>query len=1025
MKQFLSTILLIAMALCPAFSQSITVTGKVTDADMGGGLPGANVVIQGTTNGATTDIDGNYSIEVDGNQTLIFSFVGMEQVTEVINGRAIINVSLGADSEMLAEIMIVSYGTTTKESFTGSAQVVNAEVIEGRPVASFEKAMQGTTAGLQISSSSGQPGSVSQIRVRGTGSISASSSPLFVIDGVPMSGSIADLNPNDILSVNTIKDAAGASLYGSRAANGVIIITTKQGKKGKTKISFSAQLGSTERIADGYELMNSTDYYEHSWMGLYNQAILGGQTADSARVYAHAKVQETVGFNPFGQEQPLDDNGKLIPGTVVATNTNWRDLIYKNGLTQNYNLNVSGGTEATKVYFSLGYFSDNGTVLSSNFERLSGKVNVSHKINTVISAGMNTQFSLANANAFPSGSQSSNIVRSAEVINAATPLKLGNGEYNWDNTVVMDFNPVGISELDIYRDKFLRTMISAYVNLQFTPNLFFKTMATIEYSGYQGILYYNPEHGNGVGVNGRGNQTRSSDQATGISNILNWSKQFDKHLVEALVGQEAFNQEYSYLTGHATDYSIPGKFHLVLAAQPESPSSGESRWGLLSYFGQLKYEFDGKLNLSASYRTDGSSRFGENEKYGSFYSFGAGWTLSNENWMPDLNWLDYLRVRTSYGTSGNADIGNFASLSLYSGGPKYGGYPGIALSQIGDPNLTWEKQGMVNIGLEFNLFSRLSSTMEYYSKRSDALLYAEPLSRAKGLGSKLTNLADVKNEGFELLMEYKVVKKKNLNFTASVNLATNKSKYISLNGDPVQGATQLMEEGGLRRQFYVREWAGVNPDNGNPMWFTNEASDFNEENIGEPTSAFNDPNGSNRMVTSDYNDAEKIRMGTALPKLFGGFNNAVNYKNFGLNFYFYFSLGGQTYNYSFAENMHDGKVPGSNLAKEGLKAWTPNNRYTDVPIYSSNNSNQSNSISSRFLEEASYVRLKNISLSYTLPKALCERMFMQGAKVFVSGENIWTSTKYKGFDPEGALSGVTSSQIPGVKAYTVGIKIDL
>lgn len=1026
MKQIIWGLFINLLLIGQAFGQNMLVKGHVTE-QSGEALPGVNILIEGTTTGTTTDLDGSYVIEVPTDETnLIFSFIGMITVIEHVNARSIIDVVLEDNSVVLGEVMVVAYGTTTKEAYTGSAQIVDADVIESRPVASFEKALQGTTSGLQISSSSGQPGAASSIRIRGIGSLSASSAPLIVVDGVPFAGSISDINPNDILSVNTVKDAAGASLYGSRAANGVIIITTKKGQSGTTSISFSAQVGSNERISDGYSLMNSTDFYQQAWQGLYNKAVFDdGLTSSEAMAYANDQVEQTVGFNPFAIDNPLDNNGKLIAGTQTKTDTDWRNLIYKTGTTQNYNLSVSGGNESTTAYFSFGYYNNTGTVLSSDFERYTGKINVTHKLNKVVSSGVNSQFSSSYYNVLPNGTSAANIVRAAEVFNPATPLYAPNGDYNWFNVVTLDFNPVGLAKKDIYRGKGSRAAINAYINLQLGKDFSFRSTGAIDYTGGENITYYNPEHGNGAGVGGRGTISHSNNNMLSLSNVLNWNKQISKHFVEMLVGQETFSEHGSFLSASATDYGIPDKFHLDWAAQPETPSSSETEWGLISYLGQAKYEFDGRINVSASYRMDGSSRFGDNNKYGSFYSVGAGWTISKEPWMPEFDWFNYARLRASYGTSGNADIGNFAAKTLYYGGANYGGNPGIALGQVGNPNLSWEKQAMVNTGLELNLFDRLSLTAEYYTKESDALLYSEPLSREKGVGSILTNIGSVRNSGVELLMEYEVIKSKDLKYVVGTNLSGNKSEVLKLNGDPVQGATQLMEEGGLRYQFYMREWAGVNPDNGEPMWFTNEASDFDEANVGEPASAFKDPNGTDRMVTSSYNDAEKVRMGTALPTLFGGLNNSVSYKGFDLNLYFYFSIGGYVYNYDYAANMHDGKSPGTNLATEALNAWTPNNRYTDVPRYVQNNQSQSNDISSRFLEDASYLRLKNVSLAYNLPQSLCKKVWLKNARVFISGENLWTLTKFKGFDPEGALTGVTNNNIPGVKTYTVGVKIDL
>jgi TonB-linked SusC/RagA family outer membrane protein len=1024
MKRIIVGIILITLGVT-LFGQK-KVTGVVTDRLSGETLPGVNVVVEGTSSGTTTDLDGRYSIEVAGDSAvLLFSFVGMETVREKVDGRSVIDVAMAPATEQLHEVMVVAYGVATKEAYTGAAEVVDKEVIENRPVTSFQKALQGTTAGLQVVSSSGQPGAGTTVRIRGIGSLSASSAPLYVLDGVPMSGSLSDLNPNDIESVTVLKDAAAASLYGSRAANGVIIVTTKQGKKGQTSISFTAQTGFSSRISGGYDLMNSTQFYEHSWQGLYNRAILDGQTIDVARAFAHTYVEAIVGFNPFALDDPLDDNGQVKPGTRVLTNTDWRDEVYKGGVIQDYNLNVSGGSENTKVYFSMAYYDDSGITLGSNFKRYSGKVNVSHKVNSFITAGMNNYFSYSVINAPPAGSGHANPVRSAEVINAATPVYNDDGTFNWKNTAVYDFNPVGLSKMDKYNYKTARALVNAFLDFQILKSLTFKTNGSFDYSGSDNLLFYNPDHGNGAGVNGRSNMTRATNKAWNISNLFNWRQQFNRSSFDVILGQEAHGEEYSPLTAGVTDFSIPGEYHLIWGAQPEMPGSYETKWNMISYLSQVKYSFDGKYYLTASLRADGSSRFGANNKYGLFYSVGGSWIITKESFMPATAWLNNLKLRASYGTSGNNNIGNYASLGLYGGGANYGGYPGITPVQLANDNLTWEKITTLNAGVEFFLLERLSGDLEYYNRKSDALLFSQPLSAAKGFGSIMSNLGAMVNSGFEVTLNYDAVKKEKISYSVGMNLSTNHNEILNLTTDKILSGTKILEVGGDVYQFYMREWAGVNPDNGMPMWFTNAQSDDDEENNDEPPSAYKDPHGSGRMVTSSYTDAERIRMGSALPKVYGGFNNLVRYGNFELSFYFYFSVGAKVYNQDYATNMHDGASPGYNLSTDALASWTPNNRYTDVPLYVINNNSYSNQLSSRFLEDASYLRLKNIMLSYNLPPAVTNRLRMKGMRVYVMAENIWTVTGYKGFDPEVAINGTTGSNIPGTKVVSVGLKLDL
>lgn len=1026
MKRLIGCLILFClMGVNHTYAQAITVEGNVND-EYGMPLPGVTIVVAGTSQGSTTDFNGFYTMSVpSGDAKLVFSYVGMRTLTEPVNNRLIINVVLKENLEELESVIVVAYGTSTKEAYTGAASVVSSETIEDRPVSSFAKALQGTTPGLLVSSSSGQPGSGSTIRIRGIGSLSAGSAPLFVLDGTPMSGSISDINPNDIESITVLKDAAASSLYGSRAANGVVLITTKQGKSGSTLISFSAQAGVSDRISKGYDLMNSTQFYEQSWMGLYNKALLEGKTVSEAQDLARKDVQSVVGYNPFEVENPLDNNGKVIPGTLVHTNTDWRDEIYKNGVTQTYNLNVSGGSEVTKVFMSLGYYSDSGTTLESNFTRVTNKINVSHEVSSFLKVGMNSHLSYSKTNAPPGGTQGANPVRSAEIINAASPVYDGDGNYDWDNTAVFDFNPVGLAALDKYLYKTKRAAANAYIDIDFTQAFKWRTTAGFDTSLDDGLNYYNPEHGNGAGVNGRSAASRSDLLSWNISNILTYSRSNDISNFEVLLGQEVLGTDYSVLSAEVTDFSVPGKPDLVWGSKPEQPGSFTTSSHMVSYLSQIKYDYDSRYFLSGSARTDGSSRFGRNNKYGLFYSVGAGWQFTKENWMPvDWSWFNRGKLRASYGTSGNNSIGNYASLGLYGSGANYGGFPGITPIQLPNDDLSWEKIQSFNVGLDLRFFSKLDATFEFYNRNSDGLLFARPLSAGTGIGSILSNLGAMKNSGLEASLKYNLLDNDNFFSSIGFNISTNSNKILKLTTDKIVSGTKLLEEGSSVYQFYMREWAGVNPDNGMPMWFVNEASDDKEDNE-TPDSAFDDPLGRGRQVTSNYSDAERKRLGNSLPKVFGGLNYDLSYKNFSFNFYLYYSLGGKVYNTDYATNMHDGTATGNNLAVDAANAWTPNNRFTNVPRYVINNTDNSEQMSSRFIEDASYLRLKNINVSYQFPERICKVMKLNSLRAFVSAENLVTFTKFKGFDPEVAINGTTNNNIPGVKVVTAGLKLEL
>ncbi|BDD00843.1 TonB-dependent receptor [Persicobacter psychrovividus] len=1021
-----SLLMLVALCLLSSISyaQSFTVKGVVTD-EVGDPIPGVNVLDIANNNGTITDVNGQYLLQLPSNSMeLQFSFVGMAPQTVAVGGRSEIHVQLQSAITELDNVLVVAYGTSTKEAFTGAAAVVDEKVLENRPVTSFEKALQGTTPGLMVSSSSGQPGASATVRIRGIGSLSASSSPLYVLDGVPMSGSLSDLNPNDIETVTVLKDASASSLYGSRAANGVIMITSKRGKKGKTNISFNSQVGVNQRISNGYGLMNSTDIYEHSWRGLYNRSLLDGNSVDAARAHAHGAVQETVGFNPFGVDQPLDNNGKLIPGTQVLTDTDWRDQVYKNGITQNHNLTISGGNDQTQLYFSLGYFADDGTVISSNFNRITSKININHRINDVFTSGIRTQLSYSKAAQPPGGTGGANPVRSAEIINAASPVYNPDGSYNWDNKAIFDFNPLGLAELDQYGYTSKAVMANMFIQADFLEHFNFRSTLGIDQTVENGLSYYNPFHGNGRGVDGRSSKSNYDLFTWNLSNILTYRQEWQDHHLEVLAGQEAIASQSQFLSAEVTGFGIPNQPELGWGATPQQAYSSTTSWAMVSYLSQAKYDFADRYFLSASVRADGSSRFGRNHQFGVFYALGGAWRLIEEEWMKDISWISNMKLRSSYGTSGNNSIGNFASYGLYGSGANYNGISGISPIQLPNPDIQWEKISAFNIGLETAFFNKLTLDLEYYHRRSDGLLFNKPLSAGTGFRSILTNLGAMNNSGIEASLQYTIVDKKDWYSNVGFNISTNNNKILNIETDQLVSGTKLLEAGGSIYQFYMREWAGVNPDNGKPMWYVNAQSDDKKENS-NPASAFRDPHGSGREVTSDYQDAERVRLGTALPQFYGGLNYSLTYKNFDVSCYFYYSLGGQIYNNDLATNMHDGTQPGYNLAKEALNAWTPENRDTDVPRYVINNEDGGALMSSRFLEDASFLRLKNVAVSYNVPQRLINPFHLQNLKIFLSGENLWTLTNYKGFDPEGAINGTTNNVIPGVKSITMGIKVSL
>ncbi|MFA8300249.1 MAG: SusC/RagA family TonB-linked outer membrane protein [Hyphomicrobiales bacterium] len=1046
------------------FAQSETIKGLVTD-ENNEPLPFVTVVIKGTTNGSTTSIDGSFQLDAQPNDVLVFSFVGYKTLEVPINGRKKVDVNLLPDSKMLEEVMVVAYGTTTKKSFTGSASTVKADVLERLPVSSFDKALQGNASGVQVNDNSGQPGAATSIRIRGIGTLNASAEPLYVIDGVAINNSdisgvanseygtstnpLSAINPADIESVNILKDASAASLYGSRAANGVVIITTKKGKKGKkgsgARINAKAQWGVSDLAVKPYDVMSADEYYKKEWEGLYNYALAGGDSNADAASFAHNNVAGVVGFNPFQTpegETPILDNGTINPNAKLMVNNDWRDEIFRTGKTQQYDVNVSGGNDKVNYYVSGGYLKQDGVIKNSNFERFSTAINVEGQAKEWLKIGMKNNLSYSDQNTPPAGSGADNVVASTSQIPMAIPIYvldpvtfrpiLANGEkqFNYDNNVYNDFNPIGINEIDIFNTKTVRVLSSAFAEAV-VSDFKFKSILAVDAAGLNETRYYNTQHGNGASVNGRSSKYRTSELTISSTNTINWSKQLNEaNKLDVLVGQEAVKSTLDFLQAQKTNFPFDGVDQLVAGSTPTEAYQYTSTSRLFSLFSRVNYDYNSRLYGSASLRYDGSSRFGDDYKYGTFFSLGGGWRISQESWMPEWSWLDDMKIRASVGASGNDGIGNFEHLGYFAYNNNYAGNPGIQLSNLSNPELSWEKNTNINVGLDISIFNSVTATVEYFNRFSDGLLYDKRLSLTSGLPTKKLNLASIVSSGVELQIHSTNIATDDFVWTTNFNLTYNQNELTDLGDyDRYINGTKIWEKGRSPYEYFIREWAGVNRENGRPMWYLNEHMNTNrftanELNSLEASGDIYKHNG--RYVTSTYSLAEKDYQGDALPKIYGGLGNSFSYKGFELDFLVYFSLGGQILDVNRASLSHSGESPGTNMLRDQNDSWTPENRDSENPIYIYGNTDNPNTTSTRFLKDASYVRLKHVTFGYNLPRNLVSKIGINNAKVFAQVNNILTLSQLEGVDPaQAALSGNTQFSIPTTKSFNVGINIGL
>lgn len=1010
------------------------ITGVVTSADDGSSLPGVSIVVKGNPSiGVTTDMDGKYTLTVPSSaEALIFSFVGMRTHEELINGRSVIDVVMEAELFEVDEVMVVAYGTAKKSSFTGSAVQVKADQIEKMSTTSFTSALQGSTPGLQVKTNSGQPGAASSLTIRGVGSFNASSQPLYVVDGIPVSSgnysSVASddygtsssilntLNPNDIESITVLKDASAASLYGSRAANGVIVITTKQGKSEQAKLNFDASFGFSNLAVDRPEVLGAEDYWKTYFDYFYN---ISGDNIDAVD-----QTMSYLGANPWNMDYPYDASGKLVSGAKLVYDSDWRDAVYRLGKSQEYNLSASGGNDRTQYFISGGYLNNEGIVLASDFKRYSGKVNLTSKLNDWLKAGSNTTLGFTDMNAPPGSGGAANPIRYSDIVANIYPIyaldangkkiydSQGNVIYDYVNPIVLDFNPVGIAELDKYNTQQGRALTSIFLEAEFLKDFKFKTLGSVDYVDINETRYYNPEHGNGASVNGRSYKYAKRDIRLNITNTLTWSKTLaDVHSIDVLVGQEAAKYRYDYVLAHGTGFAFSGNDNLIAASTPVDASSYYTEETLESYFSRVNYNYANKYYFSGSLRRDGSSVFGADNKWGTFFSVGATWRATEEEFLKGIPWLNDLKFRVSYGTSGNNSIGRYASLGLYALGYDYGGEPGLQYDQLANPALHWEENQNFDIGVEFRVFDRLYGELDYYKRKSTDLLFDQPLSLTTGFSSVTTNVADMENRGFELRLLSTNIVTNDFRWDTDFNIAFNTNEILKLNQDEIISGSKRWVEGTDRFQFYIQEYAGVNSATGAAMWYK-DVLDANGKVIG-------------KELTEDYNEATKYEQGSALPDYFGGLTNTLSYKGIEFSFFFYYSMGGYLLDYTQQALMHDGSAPGQQLSVDVKDAWQEPGDVTDVPRFEPGNSSNSDGRSTRYLHDASYIRLRNVTLSYNLPQNWVEKAKLRSVRIFAKADNMWTWSAYKGIDPELGVAGTTDDNFPPVKTFTFGINLGL
>ena len=1017
-----------------AYAQNMTVKGKVTANGLE--MPGVTVSVKGTAGGTITSLDGDFTIKADAGSVLVFSFIGYETVEVPVKGNGPINVELREKTTDLDEVVIaVPYGTAKKSTFTGSAGVVDKKIIANSQVASVSQALQGSVAGLQSFSASGQPGEDATILIRGVGSVNASTTPLYVVDGVPYDGALSSISNQDIASITVLKDAAAASLYGSRAANGVVMITTKQGsKKSAPSIEISAKYGFSDRAVKDYEQVSTEQYFMLEWEAIRNMrmSLRNPDTAEAAAAYATQNlILNYIGINPYGTAypQPIGTDGKLVEGARLLWNDSWEDALSQDAHYTDLSARVSGGSENSQYYFSLGYMDNQGAYIGSGFKRYTLRANITSDLTKWLQVGVNVGLTHSIQD-FPKSDDSSlgNVVLAARSIPSFYPVYERDPE---TGAYVLDENGQRVYDYGKYRhgsyagynqaqsmlydkNEIKRDAASVRGYLQVTPieGLTYKMSLNIDYNSRFTHDYANPTYGKEPVT---GSVSKSNTRTTGMTfnNVVNWEHTFGEvHNVRLMAGQEYYEFNTSNFGGSRSNVITDGYFEPDVASTLTGFSGNSDQYKLLSYFGQAEYNYAQKYFASVSMRADGSSRFHPDNRWGAFWSFGGSWKIGREAFVEEAagSWLSDLTLRASYGAQGNDNVGYYAYQALYGIG-SFLGETALTTSRLDTPELSWETNLNANIGLDFSLWSnRLFGTVEWFQRTSKDLLFARALVPSSGFSSIDDNIGKVRNYGWEFTLGGTPILTRDWTWRLSVNATTYKNEIVSIPTDVMWSGTKKWVKGGSLYDFWMYEWAGVDPETGDAQWYMTDTE------TGE------------RVKTTNYGSLtsqDKVKVGNALPKVSGGFQSDLTWRDLSLSMAFAYSIGNKIYNRDKASLMGVSGANGSTMSKDLLNRWTPENTQTDVPRLEYDQTSYFTSASTRWLVDGSYLRLKTVTLNYNLPKKWIQPAMLKDVSIYVQGENLLTFSKQQGLDPEQALGGVTYWRYPAMKTLSFGINVKL
>ncbi len=955
-------------------------------------LIGVSIAVKGTSTGTVTDIEGAYEISAGPNDVLVFTYIGFATAEVAVNGQAMVDVTLSEDVKTIEEVIVTGYGTQIKRDLTGNIAKIKASEIRDVPVNSVEAVLQGKAAGVQINAGTGKLGQAQQIRIRGNSSVSASNEPLFVVDGIPITtanlsnngggstNSIVDINPQDIESIEILKDASAAAIYGSRASNGVVLITTKKGKEGRTNVNVGMQYGNSKptRKVDFFNSAQFIDYYRKAAANSDRIEGLDPGDPDSYTTYMEGFF-EGVSLGTFGTSNQAD--------------TRWDDLAFQDAPQTQIDLSIDGGNAKTRFFVSGQFLDQKGIMVDNKLKRMTGRINLDHQVSDILNIGFNLGLTrtinerLDGDNAFSNPLQLVALTPLSPQFDPTTGLLIGSPPGDIGQPLYYN----GLLNVDgaLFNTNVHRNLSNVYGSIKIIPGLVFRSELGIDFLNQQEESYNSSLSQRNTGFAlGTGSNYFTRVENLNTNNYFNYLKEFGSHRIDFTAGMSYQQSEQDFNSVTGTDYPSDAYKKIASAAKITAGTSTETNFRFVSYFARANYKLADKYLIGLSARVDGSSRFGADSRYGFFPAVSAGWIISEEGFLSDSRLVSFLKLRASYGRTGNAEIGNFPQLGLFQGDAGYGNQPGQRPAQLGNPDLKWETTDQMDIGLDFGLFNdRLNGEIDYYNKQTDGLLLNVNVPASTGFSTQTKNVGKLENSGIELSLNGTVINGKDFKWNIGVNFARNKNLINDLQGQIIEGGLSNMSramEGQPLSTFFTVEYAGVDPANGDALWYKNSK---------------NTDGTLDRGTTNRYNQAQRVVIGNGLPKWVGGLTTNISFK--GLDFSMLWNaVQGNLVNFYGAGRFSsaNGRFE-DNQTVDQLNSWTPQNTNTNIPearlFY--NNGAQA---SSRFIQDGSFVRLRTATLGYNLPAVWLRNVGIQSARIYVTGLNLLTITDYTGWDPE-------------------------